>query len=82
MDQIAHNLPVDYDLARRIADAAIELFLECRDVHGMDEEQARTDAVTTVAEGASTRIDPPSTAPVSTGGYNSHEYRAQRKHWD
>jgi hypothetical protein len=75
MDRIAHRLPVDYDLARKIADSAIELFLECRDVHGMDEDRARLDAVTTVAEGASTPDDP--AQPV-----NSHEHRLRKHHWD
>lgn len=82
MDQIARKLPVDYDLARKIADSAIELFIECRDVHGMDETRARTDAVTTVAEGASTPDDPATGPAAGEPGFNSHTWRQQQRHWD
>jgi len=40
-------------MAFDIADQAIGLFLEYRDVHGHDEESARSHATTEVAEGAS-----------------------------
>jgi hypothetical protein len=76
------KLPVDYGLARKIADSAIELFIECRDVHGMDEARARLDAVTTVAEGASTPDDPAAAPQPGEPGFNSHTWRQQKRDWD
>jgi hypothetical protein len=52
-------LPVEDRLARTLADNAIGLFLEYRDVHGYEEAAAAMAAVRDVVEGATTvLIDP------------------------
>jgi hypothetical protein len=51
------RLPIDPALASLIAEQAIDLFLENRDVHGHDEARAKREAVTGVSEGASTAAE-------------------------
>lgn len=58
-----HQLPIDADVARFIAEQAINLYLECRGQHGMDASQAFAETVATVAEGASTPADPAADPP-------------------
>jgi len=58
MAETLHNtLPIHADLARKIADDAIGLFLEYRDQFGYAEGEARAQALIDVAEGASVDIE-------------------------
>jgi hypothetical protein len=49
--------PVPRDRAYELADSAIGMFLEYRDVHGYSEEAARSLAVSEVMEGEAARAE-------------------------
>jgi hypothetical protein len=57
-------LPIEDRLARTLADNAIGLFLEYRDVHGYEEEAARRAAILDVVDGATMALeDDPAPTP-------------------
>lgn len=58
MTAITDQLPISYELAEHVATSALDLYRECRDVYGLDRQEARNDSIRTVAEGASTPADP------------------------
>ena len=55
-NRLHDTLPIAGDLAFKLADDAIGLFLEYRDNFGYGEAEARAQATTEVAEGASTGL--------------------------
>lgn len=63
MPGIREHLPIHPDLARTLADDAIDLFLEYRDAHAHSEPDARSAAVRDVVLGATTTLEEGVTGP-------------------
>jgi len=55
--ELHNTLPIHSELAFKIGDDAIGLFLEYRDRYGYGEDEARQAALVEVAEGASADVD-------------------------